>query len=177
MGTSLRITCSMSCDKGVARVHWRGLDTSLGSVQTHPGSSILSVRGMLSDTGTPVCVGSCGSRSFQHSVKILVYGEAHSAFLGATCPREIRTLHHTNAIIHQVPTLACLPHTVDLQGCHPLPFLSQPHKAVVAALSLQTPLWPRRDPPSSALGSTINPQPFQTNWWCPRSSLYLDRTR
>ncbi|XP_031206007.1 mucosal addressin cell adhesion molecule 1 isoform X1 [Mastomys coucha] len=73
MGTSLRITCSMSCDKGVARVHWRGLDTSLGSVQTLPGSSILSVRGMLSDTGTPVCVGSCGSRSFQHSVKILVY--------------------------------------------------------------------------------------------------------
>ncbi|XP_021030797.1 mucosal addressin cell adhesion molecule 1 isoform X1 [Mus caroli] len=73
MGTSLQITCSMSCDEGVARVHWRGLDTSLGSVQTLPGSSILSVRGMLSDTGTPVCVGSCGSRSFQHSVKILVY--------------------------------------------------------------------------------------------------------
>ncbi|XP_028640189.1 mucosal addressin cell adhesion molecule 1 [Grammomys surdaster] len=73
MGTSLQITCSMSCDKGAARVHWHGLDTSLGSVQTLPGSSILSIRGLLSDTGTRVCVGSCGTRSFQHSVKILVY--------------------------------------------------------------------------------------------------------
>lgn len=116
MGTSLQITCNMSCDEGVARVHWRGLDTSLGSVQTLPGSSILSVRGMLSDTGTPVCVGSCGSRSFQHSVKILVYGEAHSTFLGATRPRGIRTLYHTSATTHQVPILHCHPHTVDLQG-------------------------------------------------------------
>nr|XP_034343518.1 mucosal addressin cell adhesion molecule 1 isoform X2 [Arvicanthis niloticus] len=73
MGTSLQITCSMSCDTGVARVHWHGLDTGLGDVQTLPGSSILSIRGMLSDTGTRVCVGSCGNRSFQHAVKVLVY--------------------------------------------------------------------------------------------------------
>lgn len=73
MGTSLQINCSMSCDRGVARVQWHGLDTNLGSVQTLPGSSILSVQGMLSDTGTRVCAGSCGSQSFQHSVKILVY--------------------------------------------------------------------------------------------------------
>ncbi|XP_052021660.1 mucosal addressin cell adhesion molecule 1 [Apodemus sylvaticus] len=73
MGTSLQITCSMSCGEGIARVHWHGLDTNLGSVQTLPGSSILSVRGMMSDAGTRVCVASCGSRSFQHSVKILVY--------------------------------------------------------------------------------------------------------
>lgn len=73
MGTSLQINCSMSCDKDIARVHWHGLDTNLGNVQTLPGSRVLSVRGMLSDTGTRICVGSCGSRSFQHSVKILVY--------------------------------------------------------------------------------------------------------
>lgn len=73
MGSSLQINCSMSCDKGVARVNWHGLDTNLGSVQTLLGSSILSVQGMLSDTGTRVCVGSCGRQSFQHSVKILVY--------------------------------------------------------------------------------------------------------
>lgn len=100
MGTSLQINCSMSCDKDIARVHWHGLDTNLGNVQTLPGSRVLSVRGMLSDTGTRVCVGSCGSRSFQHSVKILVYGEADSAFLGAIYPRGIRTLHHPNAITH-----------------------------------------------------------------------------
>lgn len=117
MGTSLQITCSMSCDTGVARVHWHGLDTGLGDVQTLPGSSVLSIRGMLSDTGTRVCVGSCGNRSFQHAVKVLVYGEAHSAFLGATYPRGIRTLHHTNAITHQVPTLHCpILHPIDLQG-------------------------------------------------------------
>lgn len=103
MGTSLQITCSMSCDEGVARVHWHGLDTNLGSVQTLPGSSVLSVRGMMSDTGTRVCVASCGSRSFQHSVKILVYGEAR--------PQGNQDLRHTNTSTNQVLTL-----TVDPQG-------------------------------------------------------------
>lgn len=85
-GTSLQLTCSMSCDKDVARVQWHGLDTNLANVQTLPGSSILTIQGMLTDTGTRVCVGSCGGQSFQHYVKILVYGEAHSALLSATYP-------------------------------------------------------------------------------------------
>ncbi|ERE72381.1 mucosal addressin cell adhesion molecule 1-like protein [Cricetulus griseus] len=72
-GTSLQLTCSMSCDKDVARVQWHGLDTNLANVQTLPGSSILTIQGMLTDTGTRVCVGSCGGQSFQHYVKILVY--------------------------------------------------------------------------------------------------------
>ncbi|CAO2641585.1 Mucosal addressin cell adhesion molecule 1 [Lemmus lemmus] len=71
--TALQLTCSLSCDEEVARVQWRGLDTDLGNVQTLPGSSILSIHGMLTDTGTRVCVGSCGGRTFQHTTQILVY--------------------------------------------------------------------------------------------------------
>ncbi|XP_051028670.1 mucosal addressin cell adhesion molecule 1 [Acomys russatus] len=73
IGTSLQLNCTLPCEEGVSRVHWTGLDTNLGNVQTLPGSSNLAVHGRLSDTGTRVCVGSCGSRRFQHSVQILVY--------------------------------------------------------------------------------------------------------
>ncbi|KAM7327797.1 hypothetical protein ACRRTK_014164 [Alexandromys fortis] len=72
-GTSLQLTCSLSCDEDIARVQWRGLDTDLGNVQTLPGSSILSIHGMLTDTGTRMCVGSCGTRTLQHRTMILVY--------------------------------------------------------------------------------------------------------
>ncbi|KAL6056862.1 hypothetical protein STEG23_003266 [Scotinomys teguina] len=72
-GTSVQLNCSLSCDWGVAQVQWRGLDTNLGSVRNLPGSSILSIHGLLTETGTHVCVGSCGGRSFQHSVQIVVY--------------------------------------------------------------------------------------------------------
>ncbi|OBS69825.1 hypothetical protein A6R68_01630 [Neotoma lepida] len=72
-GTSLRLTCSLPCAEGVAQAQWRGLDTDLGNVQNLPGISILSIHGMLTDTGTRVCVGSCGGHSFQHSVEITVY--------------------------------------------------------------------------------------------------------
>ncbi|XP_028714414.1 mucosal addressin cell adhesion molecule 1 [Peromyscus leucopus] len=71
--TSLRLNCSLPCDEGVAQVQWRGLDTHLGNVQNLPGSSILSIHGLLTDAGTRLCVGSCGGRSFQHSVQIVVY--------------------------------------------------------------------------------------------------------
>ncbi|CAH6779356.1 mucosal addressin cell adhesion molecule 1 [Phodopus roborovskii] len=72
-GTSLQLTCSLPCNKSVARVQWLGLDTDLANVQTLPGSSILSIQGMLTDTGMRMCVGSCGGQSSQHSVQILVY--------------------------------------------------------------------------------------------------------
>lgn len=83
-GTALQLTCSLSCDEDIARVQWRGLDTDLGNVQTLPGSSILSIHGMLTDTGTRTCVGSCGTRTLQHRTMILVYGEDHSDLSGAT---------------------------------------------------------------------------------------------
>ncbi|XP_057629049.1 mucosal addressin cell adhesion molecule 1 isoform X2 [Chionomys nivalis] len=72
-GTSLQLTCSLSCDEDIARVQWRGLDTDLGNVQNLPDSSILSIHGMLTDTGTRTCVGSCGTRTLQHRTMILVY--------------------------------------------------------------------------------------------------------
>lgn len=78
MGGSCQLTCSLSCKDGeVATVQWRGLDTRLGAVQSSAGNSVLSIhQAALSDTGTRVCVGSCGGRhNFQHSVQILVYGE------------------------------------------------------------------------------------------------------
>uniref|UniRef100_A0A2K5VBI9 Mucosal vascular addressin cell adhesion molecule 1 n=1 Tax=Macaca fascicularis TaxID=9541 RepID=A0A2K5VBI9_MACFA len=53
---------------------WRGLDTSLGAVQSDAGRSVLTVRNAsLSAAGTRVCVGSCGGRTFQHTVRLLVY--------------------------------------------------------------------------------------------------------
>lgn len=94
MGTSLQLTCNLSCEEGVARVQWYGLDTDLGNMQTFPGSSVLSVHGMLSDAGTRMCVGSCGSRSIQYSMQLLVYGEAHPAFLG-TIPSPNRSPNFT----------------------------------------------------------------------------------
>ncbi|KAK7803875.1 hypothetical protein U0070_020092 [Myodes glareolus] len=72
-GTSLQLTCSLSCDEDIARVQWRGLDTHLGNMQTLPGSSTLSVHGMLTDAGTRICVGSCGNGTLQHTTTILVY--------------------------------------------------------------------------------------------------------
>ncbi|XP_008835484.1 mucosal addressin cell adhesion molecule 1 [Nannospalax galili] len=74
LGTSCQLTCSLSCGEGVAQVQWRGLDTTLGSVQSIAGNSILTVHSAkLSDTGTHLCVGSCRGQNYQHSVKILVY--------------------------------------------------------------------------------------------------------
>ncbi|XP_005083487.2 mucosal addressin cell adhesion molecule 1 [Mesocricetus auratus] len=72
-GTPLQLTCSLPCDNDVARVQWHGLDTNLANVQTVPGTSVLSIQGLPSDSGTRVCVGSCGGQSFQHTVQILVY--------------------------------------------------------------------------------------------------------
>ncbi|XP_062964987.1 mucosal addressin cell adhesion molecule 1 [Cynocephalus volans] len=75
VGTSPRFTCSLACaGRGVASVRWRGLDTSLGAVQTGAGSSVLTVHNAsLAAAGTRVCVGSCGNVTFQRTVRLLVY--------------------------------------------------------------------------------------------------------
>ncbi|XP_008582707.1 PREDICTED: LOW QUALITY PROTEIN: mucosal addressin cell adhesion molecule 1 [Galeopterus variegatus] len=80
VGTSLQFTCSLACaGRGVASVRWRGLDTSLGAVQTGAGSSALTVSALtvhnasLAAAGTRVCVGSCGNVTFQRTVRLLVY--------------------------------------------------------------------------------------------------------
>ncbi|KAM6168034.1 mucosal addressin cell adhesion molecule 1 [Erethizon dorsatum] len=74
LGTSQKLTCSLACAHGMATVHWRGLDTSLGTVQSEPGRSVLWLRSAsLADAGTRVCRGSCGAHTFQHRVEVLVY--------------------------------------------------------------------------------------------------------
>ncbi|MBZ3881751.1 Mucosal addressin cell adhesion molecule 1 [Sciurus carolinensis] len=74
IGASRQFTCSLACARGTAAVRWRGLDTNLGAVRSEAGGSVLSVRNAsLSAAGTRVCVGSCGDRTFQHTVRLLVY--------------------------------------------------------------------------------------------------------
>ncbi|XP_037680036.1 mucosal addressin cell adhesion molecule 1 isoform X2 [Choloepus didactylus] len=75
LGGSLQLTCRLACARGAAAsVQWRGLDTSLGAVQSDARSSVLAVRNAsLSAAGTRVCVGSCGQRTFQSAVQLLVY--------------------------------------------------------------------------------------------------------
>ncbi|KAM5237897.1 mucosal addressin cell adhesion molecule 1 [Ctenodactylus gundi] len=74
LGASRPLACSLACAHGPAAVRWRGLDTGLGAVHTDAGRSVLWLRGAaLSDAGTRVCEGSCGGRTFQRPVRVLVY--------------------------------------------------------------------------------------------------------
>uniref|UniRef100_A0A2I3GXJ1 Mucosal addressin cell adhesion molecule 1 n=1 Tax=Nomascus leucogenys TaxID=61853 RepID=A0A2I3GXJ1_NOMLE len=74
LGASRQLTCRLTCADRGAAVQWRGLDTSLGAVQSDTGRSVLTVRNAsLSAAGTRVCVGSCWGRTFQHTVQLLVY--------------------------------------------------------------------------------------------------------
>lgn len=77
MGGSRQLTCRLDCaGRTAASVQWRGLDTSLGAVQSGAGSSVLSVRNAsLSMAGTHVCVGSCGNLTYQQAVELLVFGQ------------------------------------------------------------------------------------------------------
>lgn len=79
LGGSRQLTCRLACEgHRAASVQWRGLDTSLGAVQSGAGSSVLSVlNASLSEAGTRVCVGSCGNLTFQQKVQLLVFGEPH----------------------------------------------------------------------------------------------------
>ncbi|KAK2492265.1 hypothetical protein MC885_002841 [Smutsia gigantea] len=75
LGGSRRLICRLACTgQGAASVQWRGLDTSLGAVQSDAGSSVLWVRNAsLSTGGTRVCVGSCGNHTLQQTVQLLVF--------------------------------------------------------------------------------------------------------
>uniref|UniRef100_H0WQ95 Mucosal addressin cell adhesion molecule 1 n=1 Tax=Otolemur garnettii TaxID=30611 RepID=H0WQ95_OTOGA len=75
LGASRQFTCRLTCaGRGAAAVQWRGLDTSLGAVQSGAGHSVLTVHNAsLSAAGTRVCVGSCGDLTFQRTVKLMVY--------------------------------------------------------------------------------------------------------
>ncbi|XP_017906005.1 PREDICTED: mucosal addressin cell adhesion molecule 1 isoform X2 [Capra hircus] len=75
VGESRNFTCRMTCADGrAASVLWRGLDTSLGAVQSSAGLSVLYViNASLSAAGTRVCVGSCGDVVLQHRVRLLVF--------------------------------------------------------------------------------------------------------
>lgn len=76
LGGSLQLTCRLLCaDGATASVRWRGLDTSLGAMQPGSNLSVLYVRNAsLAAAGTRVCTGSCGRKSYQRSVKLLVFG-------------------------------------------------------------------------------------------------------
>ncbi|KAM9245118.1 mucosal addressin cell adhesion molecule 1 [Dugong dugon] len=75
VGESRQLSCYLACpSRWASSVQWRGLDTSLGAVQSAAGSSVLSVvNASLSAAGTRVCVGSCGNLTFQRTVRLLVY--------------------------------------------------------------------------------------------------------
>uniref|UniRef100_A0A8C3VRS3 Mucosal addressin cell adhesion molecule 1 n=1 Tax=Catagonus wagneri TaxID=51154 RepID=A0A8C3VRS3_9CETA len=75
VGESRQFTCRLACADGrAASVQWRGLDTTLGSVQSGVGSSVLWVHNAsLSAAGTRVCVGSCGTFTYQRIVRLLVF--------------------------------------------------------------------------------------------------------
>lgn len=75
VGASQRFNCSLACADGAAAdVRWRGLDTSLGAVQSAVGRSTLTVhRASPAAAGTHVCVGSCGDLTFQRTVQLVVY--------------------------------------------------------------------------------------------------------
>uniref|UniRef100_A0A8C0X269 Mucosal addressin cell adhesion molecule 1 n=1 Tax=Castor canadensis TaxID=51338 RepID=A0A8C0X269_CASCN len=114
MGGSCQLTCSLSCKDGeVATVQWRGLDTRLGAVQSSAGNSVLSIhQAALSDTGTRVCVGSCGGRhNFQHSVQILVYAFPDQLVVSPTA-----------LVLGQDQEVSCTAHNVTPAGQDTLSF-------------------------------------------------------
>ncbi|XP_052603270.1 mucosal addressin cell adhesion molecule 1 isoform X1 [Peromyscus californicus insignis] len=155
--TTLRLNCSLPCDEGVAQAQWRGLDTHLGNVQNLPGSSILSIHGLLTDAGTRLCVGSCGGRSFQHSVQIIVYGEAHSALLGATYPGV------SGPCTTPMPSPTRSPHPRPTRLTHP-PFLSQTPKAHSCIITPTKPTSSAWLSPGPHLPSAAFPDQLAVSW-------------
>ncbi|XP_007952772.1 mucosal addressin cell adhesion molecule 1 [Orycteropus afer afer] len=105
-----QLTCRLACPgRGPASVQWRNLDTSLGRVQSIPGSSVLTVRNAtLSAAGTRMCVGSCGTLAFQRSVRLLVYAFPDQL---SVCP--------TALVSGQDQEVACTAHNIT-----PMDFLS-----------------------------------------------------
>lgn len=116
LGGSQQLTCRLACaGHRTPSVQWRGLDTSLGAVRSDAGSSVLSVHNAsLSAAGTRVCVGSCGTHTFQRTVQLLVFGELPP--LPAACARPA-TQQPCLTSVPRPPFLGAFP------GCPPCPQL------------------------------------------------------
>ncbi|CAK6445744.1 unnamed protein product [Pipistrellus nathusii] len=103
VGESRQLTCRRACADGrAAVVQWRGLDTSLGAVQSGAGSSVLSVHNAsLSSAGIHTCVGTCGTHTLRHHVRLLVF-----AF-----PDQL-TVSPEALVAGQAQELACTAHNI-----------------------------------------------------------------
>ncbi|XP_036281091.1 mucosal addressin cell adhesion molecule 1 [Pipistrellus kuhlii] len=103
VGESRQLTCRRACADGrAAVVQWRGLDTSLGAVQSGAGSSVLSVHNAsLSSAGIHTCVGTCGTHTLRHPVRLLVF-----AF-----PDQL-TVSPEALVAGQAQELACTAHNI-----------------------------------------------------------------
>ena len=159
VGESRNFTCRMTCADGrEASVLWRGLDTSLGAVQSGAGLSVLYVlNASLSAAGTRVCVGSCRHVSLQHRVRLLVFGEP------PPLPRPLRTR-------------ALRPLAVSAWNAsriaHHVPAHSSPRRS--SRVALQSPVSAHPSPPSTPDPPGPHPLPFLL--WTHSDSLYSSHT-
>ncbi|XP_015982078.2 mucosal addressin cell adhesion molecule 1 [Rousettus aegyptiacus] len=128
LGGSRQLTCRLACaGHRAASVQWRGLDTSLGAVQSGAGSSVLSVQNAsLSAAGTRVCVGSCGNLTFQQKVQLLVFAfpdqlTVSPVALVAGQDREVAcTAHNVTPADPDTLTLSLLLGDQELEGAQAL---------------------------------------------------------
>ncbi|XP_017506981.3 mucosal addressin cell adhesion molecule 1 isoform X1 [Manis javanica] len=124
LGGSRQLICRLACPgRGTASVQWRGLDTSLGAVQSDAGSSVLWVRNAsLSTGGTRVCVGSCGNHTLQQTVQLLVFAFPNQltvspAALVAGWDQEVAcTAHNVTPSDPEALSLSLLLDGEDLEG-------------------------------------------------------------
>ncbi|XP_039766227.1 mucosal addressin cell adhesion molecule 1, partial [Ornithorhynchus anatinus] len=69
---TIQLNCSTTCPG--AQVQWKGLDTSLGNVLTHPGLSILTISSAtISMAGLKFCNVNCQGKVYQDKLNLLVY--------------------------------------------------------------------------------------------------------
>ncbi|XP_038596059.1 mucosal addressin cell adhesion molecule 1 [Tachyglossus aculeatus] len=69
---TIQLHCSTTCPG--AQVQWKGLDTSLGNVLTHPGLSILTISSAtISMAGLKFCNVNCQGKVYQNKLDLLVY--------------------------------------------------------------------------------------------------------
>nr|XP_021532405.1 mucosal addressin cell adhesion molecule 1 isoform X1 [Aotus nancymaae] len=126
LGASLQLTCRLPCAGRAAAVQWRGLDTSLGAVQSDAGRSVLTVRNAsLSAAGTRVCVGSCGGLTFQHTVRLLVFAfpdqlTVSPAALGPADPEVACTAHRVTPADPSALSFSLLLGGRELEGAEAL---------------------------------------------------------
>ena len=155
VGESRQFACRLACADGqVASVQWRGLDTSLGSVKSGTGSSVLWVHNAsLSAAGTRMCVGYCGKRSFHHTVNLLVFGKHPlPAALSQTGPS-------------QRPCFPSVPWHLFLGGFPDCP--SFPSLRLASQVLLSCPAVCSLLPRSPLPTTQTSPQAFHTCPFCP----------